>query len=45
MAIIHLDDSMTRVGIFILLNNSHHYTLIEECTILFIRSSYVYKIL
>jgi hypothetical protein len=21
-----------RVGIFILLNNSHHYTLVEECT-------------
>jgi hypothetical protein len=24
---------MARVGIFILLNNSHHYTLVEECTI------------
>jgi hypothetical protein len=35
MAIIHSDDSTTRLRlIFILLNNSHHYTLIEECTIL-----------
>jgi hypothetical protein len=24
---------MARVGIFILLNNSHYYTLVEECTI------------
>jgi hypothetical protein len=22
-----------RVGIFVLLNNSHHYALVEECTI------------
>jgi hypothetical protein len=35
MAIIHSDDSTTRLRlIFILLNNSHHYTLIEGCTIL-----------
>jgi hypothetical protein len=27
---------VTRVGIFILLNNSHHYMLVEECTIHFL---------
>jgi hypothetical protein len=34
MAIIHSDDSPSaRVTIFILLNSSHHYMLVEEYTI------------
>jgi hypothetical protein len=29
---------MARVAIFILLNNSHHYTLIEECSVTYVLS-------